>query len=255
MGWHDFEKPGISVSLGEAESRRFGFRVLNIRVGIGADTEQKVLSALENEPYDLAVVRYPSSNLEMGANLTQVGRTSILVEPTVYWRSTSGFTVNPAPKSGYLEKVDVRSISTLTEVITETFDGYVSHWHHDPMTKSINMAHAYTEWTEAVIRSERHAAFLLRDSSSDGAIGMALTEMYNGVLEVLLAGIVPKCQGQGHYATILHGLEEFAKVSGCSRVVISTQASNFQVQKAWARHGWSPYLVLQCVHFWGTHDR
>jgi ribosomal protein S18 acetylase RimI-like enzyme len=253
MGWHDFETPGISVSIGEAESRRFGFQVLNIRVGIGTGNSQKVLSALVNEPYDLAVVRYPSTDTKMGAGFSHLGHISVLAEPTIYWRSNPALTAKSAYKPGDLERVDATSLNILNDVIASSFDGYVSHWHHNPMTASINMVHAYTEWTNAVIRDESHSAFLLRSSISREPMGMALTEEKHGVLEVLLAGIVPKYQGQGHYSTILRELEAFARVSGCSRVVISTQASNFQVQKAWARHGWSPYLVLQCVHFRGNH--
>lgn len=251
MGWHDFERSGVVSSIGEAESRRFGLRVLNVRAGVGSEGAAELRMVLQSERFDLAVVRYPAEALELGEVLSSLDKTLIPTDPLVYWGSAQLAPAVGPERNEQFVRVGESSLDVLVDIIFSSFNGYRSHWHHNSMTRSINMVDAYTEWTEAVIRNERHGAFLLHASDGDEPIGMALTELNDGVVEILLAGVVPEYQAKGHYGAILNGVEQYARSESCARVVISTQASNYRVQRAWSRHGWIPLRALQNVHVRG----
>lgn len=248
MGLAEYLTDSVSVSPGIAESRRFGLSVINVRGGLSMDHDIDLSRTFRDRDFDLAVVRYPSGNTEFSSQLSRLGYNMISTDPTVYW-SLSSFSQQPqARSSAEFQLVRADTTDDVAKIVSSSFRGYRSHWHHNPRTSQVNMVDVYIEWLEAVANQPSFGAFLLKSPRAGEAIGMALLEFHDSFVEILLAGISEKHQGVGHYSSILEGVSRTALAMSCSRVVISTQASNINVQKAWARNGWLPEMTLQTVH-------
>lgn len=248
MGWHDYLFDNLSIDVGTSESRRFGCRVVNVRCGPSAEIDDDFYAGLRDSEFDIAVIRFPTSHLRMGALLSELGDRVLVTEPTVYW---SKAIVHRDTTDSSLEKlvpVFPNEMRRLNAAIRSSFAGYRSHWHQNPLTEEVDMAEVYIEWTQSVIRQPSHQAFLLVSSDSNDSIGMGLVESSGTTFEILLAGIVADHQGSGHYASILSRIEAMVGGAGHDMAVISTQASNSRVQKAWSRNGWHPAFTLQTVH-------
>lgn len=69
-----------------------------------------------------------------------------------------------------------------------------------------------------------------------------------GLVEILLAGVVPHAQGRGMYPHLLAAMEDWALDEGAEAVVISTQGHNTRVQRAWSRYGFEPVHSLVTAH-------
>jgi GNAT superfamily N-acetyltransferase len=84
----------------------------------------------------------------------------------------------------------------------------------------------------------------------DALMALATTLMVNDgqSLEVLLAGTAPNFQGRGVYRSLFAGVVARTAELGCLEVVISTQASNIGVQRAWAALGLRPFAAFTTVH-------
>lgn len=248
MGWADYISGAVSIERGDAESRRFGMTILNVRCGEEVGGEQDLGARLADVPFDLAVVRFPSGSTRLGMELSRSDWSLIVTDPTVYWGTDRLNPRDPLQENGILEEASTGDSETLRNVIESSFRGYQSHWHHNPLTAGINMADAYIEWTESVVARQQEGAYVLRTESDHEPIGMVLLDFCDSFIEVLLAGIASEFQGRGHYSAILAGVEEVARGRGVDKVVISTQASNINVQKAWSRWGWLPTKTIQTVH-------
>lgn len=247
MGWADYLPGSLSIEKGEAESRRFGISVVNLRCGDDIGGGLNIAKLLGDVNFDLAVVRFPSSNPALGGQLRRDNWGLVVTDPTVYWGAEiSG--VRRMPVEAVFEPASSGDLDEVGDVIKSAFRNYRSHWHYNPLTSGINMVDAYIEWLKNVVARHEEGAYLLRSLSDRRPMGMALLEFCGSFVEVLLAGVSAGLQGQGNYAMIVAGIEDVARERGVEKVVISTQASNINVQKAWARYGWLPLKTLQTVH-------
>ena len=116
-------------------------------------------------------------------------------------------------------------------------------------------AAGYVEWALSRVADENGLVLVLcRDNEP---IGLATLADLGTELEIELAGLVSSAQGRGDYGSLLAGCLRTAARSGKGRVVISTQADNVRVQRAWIRAGFKPFAAVETVHLiaaarWGT---
>ena len=89
---------------------------------------------------------------------------------------------------------------------------------------------------------------MVLEQAGTEAIGLATLAHTAGTTEILLAGIIRAARGRRRYAHLLAGVEEAARAHGAERLVISTQAHNAGVQRAWARYGFEPVGSVHTVH-------
>ncbi len=248
MGFSEYLIDSVSVSAGTAESRRFGISIVNVRCGRSAQPGFDLGQTLLGTEFDLAVVRFPSGNTEFSSQLSTLSHKTVVTDPTVYWSSFISPEQRPTHLLAETQFVRTDSIIDVAEVVSSSFHGYRSHWHHNPMTSRVNMVDVYVEWLQSVEQEPSFGTFLLKSALDGQNIGMALLEFRDSFVEVLLAGVSAMHQGRGHYSVILEGVERVAQSRGLDQVVISTQASNINVQRAWSRKGWVPEMALQTVH-------
>ena len=248
MGWADFLSDSLTAESGLVESRRFGMKIVNVRGGRGKRSVQDIDDIFAQLEFDVAVVRYPTENRQMGMALRGLEYGVLVTEPTVYWTRAIDPRSNPQSSEDGLTLSNIGDLTTLKKVVASSFANYQSHWHHNPLTADVDMVDVYVEWLENTIGQPGHLVFSLHRDADDPPIGMALLRTDDSSTEILLAGISADNQGKGHYSSILRGVEKVAHEVGSTRIVISTQCSNVNVQKAWSRNGWSPFFTLQTVH-------
>jgi GNAT superfamily N-acetyltransferase len=250
MSWLDLTSDRLVVSQGVAESTRFGISILNIRCGSELHNTDQLLHELEDSPYDIAVVRYSSINSEVATRLNLEKYRFLVTDPTVYWTSPKVADDNLILTDPALQVVEISAseLGSVLKVIKSSFHDYKSHWHFNPKTKHIQMSEAYSEWVETTIGTASNHVFLMFNNESKDPIGMAMIKVFGDTLEILLAGISANHQGKGLYGGLLQHLEKFALRHNVNQVVISTQAGNINVQKAWTQQGWFPAMTVQTLH-------
>lgn len=248
MSWLDLTSSEMVVSHAIPESLRFGMSVINIRCGSKFHNTDTLISELTDGQYDLAIVRYPSDNTEI-ANSLETSKFKILVtDPTVYWTSPRQTKAVLMKDKVEILEISEREVGPVIAVIESSFHEYQSHWHYNSKTKHIQMSEAYTEWLKNSLRDTNIHIFLMTYRDSKIPIGMAMIKISGNIIEVLLAGVSAAHQGKGLYGELLKYLINFGSVNGIQQLVISTQASNINVQKAWVKQQWNPAMTVQTMH-------
>lgn len=247
MSWYQTVlAPGISrVTMpGEAQSlgtsvERITASTTAVDTGTGVDA---LLREVADSAADVVVIRYPADRLEWFAALSAApGRTALAADVLVYWRLAAGTGRRPdagarVETTGSPEAVDA--------LVAECFAGYRNHYGANPLLGSGAVLTAYRDWARRSLLAGD--ALLLHRNGS--LIGLATVDEQPGYLEVLLAGIAPSARGQGWYAHLLAAVEERAVHCGAAETVISTQAHNTRVQRAWIRYGFQPAHAMATAH-------
>ena len=248
MGWQELQSTEVLVSSGDAESRRFGFRILNAQCGAKSEgKESELAQALASESYELAIVRYPVHLEGVDQLLAKFGNKIIDADPTVYWGiSIRSDVPNRLPLNVAIQRIDESSLEVAEQVINSAFSGYRSHWHDNPRTQNIRMEDAYNEWVKNKITKNESRCYLM--FVDEEPAGFAMTETREQVGEILLAGICSQFQSRGLYLHLLAHIENEMLSEKSVELVISTQSQNRNVQKAWDKYGLVQLMTVRTVH-------
>ena len=248
MGWQELQSTEVLVSSGDAESRRFGFRILNAQCGAQSEgKESELAQALSSESYELAIVRYPVHLEGVAQLLATYGEKTIDADPTVYWGTPIRKDVpNRSPANIAIQRIDESALEIVEQVINSAFSGYRSHWHDNPRTQNIRMEDAYNEWVKNKITKNESRCYLMFVDGEPA--GFAMTETREQVGEILLAGICTQFQSRGLYRHLLAHIENEMLSEKSAELVISTQSQNRNVQRAWDKYGLVPLMTVRTVH-------
>lgn len=133
------------------------------------------------------------------------------------------------------------------ELVREVFAGYRNHMSRRTGTSSEEVAAGYAEWAHSHLGRADAACLTIGDHRPTGIAAVTLRTTEREVV-VDLAGIRPAVRGRGEYSRLLDAVEAWGAGRGAHSVVISTQADNIAVQRAWARRGWLPSRSDWVVH-------
>jgi ribosomal protein S18 acetylase RimI-like enzyme len=136
-------------------------------------------------------------------------------------------------------------------VADQLFRGYAGHYHADERLDRTKCDEAYTSWA---LRScvSRDVADDVLVGVVDGSIAGFATLRINSPEEgeVMLGGIGPAAQGRGIYRSLMIAGMGWCRSRGATRMVISTQITNWAVQKVWTRLGLEPCHAYYTFHKW-----
>ena len=251
-----------------AESVAFGFEVARLSIGgTWADDvadagvlAHRVENILLHATEDTVIVRFPSELVEV-ARLELPGRRRLQHAGTlVYWEDplldksahdtelhTVVFRGGKQPSSGF--------VGSAIDVVADAFDGYLNHYAYNVQIPTEMAREGYADWARRTIADPAGAAMLLSDDA--GSIAAATLRFHTGgeplVGEVELAAVVSDRQGSGRYRDLWSAIRTTAHEAGAERLIISTQASNIRVQRAWARLGLLPLMCFDTVHAIALH--
>ncbi|MEV4106444.1 GNAT family N-acetyltransferase [Nonomuraea sp. NPDC049695] len=245
MAWQDvIEAQDVRIHESPLESARFGRSVERLSVAAGSGTSLlAVREAVLASSADVIVLRYPAEHVGWFAELTGSGRTALFADCLVYWRLRAGEGRPPEP-SPRLRTGGLSGVSAIEALVADIFVAYGNHYAANPLFDVAASLEGYQEW--AVRSAVQGSCLALSDESR--VLGLATLEDAGPATEILLAGVVSEAQGRGLYAHLLKAVEDHALARGGEEVVISTQAHNTRVQRAWARYGFEPVQTLTTVH-------
>jgi ribosomal protein S18 acetylase RimI-like enzyme len=231
-----------------SESFRFGLEVERLLIGTGTEAaDGDVRDLIASSSADLVVLRYPADRVGLFATLLATDRDVLLADQLGYWRLETGTGAAPRQVPG----LDVAELEAgddahglVSALVGEIFSGYGNHYLADPVLDPEAALAGYQEWAAASALAA--TTLVLRHDGTP--IGVSTTTSTNGIVEIELAGLLAAHQGNGYYAHLLAGVERHARFRGADHVVISTQAHNTGVQRAWARYGFEPVITFTTVH-------
>jgi len=176
----------------------------------------------------------------------------LLMDTLLYY--TRNLISPPIPEDA--GKVTVRPIrggedNEVSTIAAQSFRGYFGHYHADDRLDRSACDQAYVDWAVRSCTSRKVADEVLVADRSGQVMGFAtlrLNDADEG--EGVLFGVAPEAQGQGIYRSfMIHGMK-WCLSKNATRMVVSTQVTNFAVQKVWTRLGFEPSHAYYTFHKW-----
>ncbi|CAM3545949.1 GNAT family N-acetyltransferase [Nocardioides zeicaulis] len=248
MSVAELSTPGVHYRDSPLESRRFGLPVGRLTVA-GTDAtpgwQHQVADVLDGCGAEVVVTRWPAREAAVAATLAAQGRRVIPADNLVYWEVPTAALVERYADPGEACRTGALDAAQLDALVLDTFADYPSHYSANPLFPADLALAGYREWAEHSRSSSPDLVVSLHEGREP--IGVA-TCAVDGDLDILLAGIASAHQGRGHYARLLAGVARLASDLDVPRIVISTQAGNVNVQRAWARAGFVPFAAFATAH-------
>ena len=250
MAWSDLRAPGVSYAASPWDSRRFGTSVGRVSVGHGTtwspELVDQVRQALSGDD-EVLVVRHPPELTGLSEVLAASSRRLLPADALVYWETTAAALAGSAPATpGLIVTRGSGSPADLDEAVRATFADYPNHYAVNPLFPPDDVLAGYVEWALRAAGGG-HVAVLRDDEGVVGFATWSADEELDHV-EIELAGLVPRARGRGVYGQLLAEVGRVAVEAAIAKVVISTQAGNVRVQRAWHRAGLAPMAVFTTLH-------
>lgn len=212
----------------------------------GAMDGRAVRRAILESRHDLVVVRSACDDVLLGAQLQCDELVCWQADTLIYFEIPTSKETEAGP--GSLATCDMGDAQAVDQLVRAAFADYRNHWAANPALSRMSVTDAYADWMTSSLNDRDRA--VLRYSTKEGeTAGICLVDDGDeGFEEILLAGVVPGQRRQGAYQSMLRHVIARAGSLGKESVVISTQASNIAVMRAWARVGMLPTISLNTVH-------
>ncbi len=212
----------------------------------GAMDGRSIRRAILESGHDLVVVRSACDDVLLGAQLQCEELVCWQADTLLYFEIPTSEPVEVGP--GSLEPCGLGDVVAVDRMVRDAFADYRNHWAANPALTRMSVTDAYADWTTSSLNDGDRV--VLRYSMQEGeTAGICLVDDADETFEeILLAGVVPDQRRQGAYQSMLRHVIARAGSLGKGSVVISTQASNTAVMRAWARVGMLPTISLNTLH-------
>lgn len=244
MAWNDFQGSNLASSHSPIESDAFGVSTARVTVPLdyGGDA-RAIIDTIFGLSVDLVVLRMPAHLASEASSVTlrSSGYRVLHTDTLVYWELSVG-----EPEQGMaVASMDDPSPGTVRAAVEEIFSDYTNHYSANPLLTAMSVPIAYGDWAARHIADGKPHRSLVVDGD---LAGIATYSISSDHIEILLAGVRPKYRRRGHYSSLLAAVEAHARKLAIGRVLISTQAHNYEVQRAWSRYGFLPLAAFQTFH-------
>jgi hypothetical protein len=222
------------------ESQAFGMSVVRANYSSWNGIDSGLEAVLQEN--DLVILR--TRDLKAFEELE--GFTVIDAGSLTYWASQVDPNFEPGETDYHLINVLTgNSRSDFSDVMKDSFANYTNHYDLNPALKGISTTEAYLDWAMKRVDSDALTGLL---SFQDAPIGVVSAVQQGDVVEVEIAGIISSAQGKGHYAHLIGQLWEIVDLPHSSKLVISTQIENRNVQASWIKIGLTPQFEVHTTH-------
>ena len=237
------------VSLSALDRDRFGVVVARSPAAT-SDGLGGILDFCRENGVELLVARCDAADYRTVHALEEAG--GRLMDGLVYFsRSLAGKLPPLDAGDAAIRPVRGEEARAVQEVAERSFRGYLGHYHTDPRLDRARADETYADWAYRSCLSREVASEVLVAEQSSGIVGF-ITLRLNGPeeAEIVLNGVAPEAQRGGVYRRLLLGAMGWARALGAARLVVSTQLTNYAVQKAWVRAGFEPLRAHYTFHLW-----
>ena len=227
----DHPLPGFRES--PTESARFGLRVF--RAEADAIDGEALIEALAREHVDVAILRIPAHALGSLQTLRLRGLTPIVADTIVRYETSLPLAPLVLDESVTLRPATAHDADRLETLAREIFDGYISHYHANPLFPAAKIADGYGEWAASHVRGGRSGAIAWLVESHGRVAGFSCCRIdeATGLAIGVLNGVLPEFRGRGVYRGMLRRMLHDFSARGLARFAIATQVQNVAVQRIW----------------------
>jgi RimJ/RimL family protein N-acetyltransferase len=237
-----------TLQFSALDSERFGLRVH--RGSVDAVDADAIADEIERERIDVAILRLPAQTLGTVNGLVARGFAPIVADTLVaYDVDLRAYTPPPADPRLVLRDAERGDADTLARIAREVFEGYVSHYHANPLFGRAEILDGYAEWAaqHADGISGRAAWLIERDGELAGFSTYGI-DRAGGTATGVLNGILPAVRGKGVYRAMLGAMLKRFADAGVGRFEISTQVHNIAVQRVWTGYELALRSASNTVH-------
>ena len=250
MSWDQLLEPGVVLRDSPVETDRFGCSIERVTIEPGPADVDRLLAVTQGLSADVLVVRYAAARLDLAGTFGRsphrhtCGYVDVLgeaglcrrvpgtVEPRGALRGRAGppddVRAGPEDRSGFIQG------------LCEPIHGESAPGSFRSTSRIRGLGSPLTDrrFEQRSRHVGRRCAYRVRTLEVDAGAGH---------LEIPLAGLLPAAQGKRLHDILLDGCERVAVARGAQRVVVSTQAHNVRVQRAWAPQGLRPFAATETV--------
>lgn len=240
------------VNFSEVESRRFDLDVYRGRIVEGE--ERRLVDEILNARADLVVLRTPCEQ-DVPGRLERYGLPLKVCDTLVYYEVPLARFAPATLRNFDLDFVEYEPAADpeMDALVAEVFSGYRNHYSTNPLLAK-DLVPGYQEWTRGFARGREagKVAWIVRRGGE--AIAFATCSRAGLEAEGVLYGVRAAHSGGGVYGDLIRFTQGYFKDLGCTSMKVSTQVSNFGVQKVWVREGFfmtSAYYTLHLTTMMG----
>jgi hypothetical protein len=242
---------GNPVVLRESplESARFGLRVF--RCDVETIDASAISEAIDRLGVDVLILRVPAREIGGVNALARLGLSPILADTLVYYDTVlARHAETPATTGVALRPASRDDAALLARTARDVFDGYVSHYHANPLFAPERILEGYAEWASrhAAAEDDASGAWLVERDGKLAGFSCYRFDQANGIATGVLNGILPPARARGTYRAMLGAMLRAFAEAGFSRFEISTQVHNIGVQRVWTAHGLTLREASNTVH-------
>jgi ribosomal protein S18 acetylase RimI-like enzyme len=246
MTWLELTRPGPVVRRrSQVDSDRFGFPVDRVTTPVGGPDP---VEAVLDSDADVVIVRFPATMTGVSADLVRRGLRVLPADTLVYWHLDVADARLPDRRDDLGARTLTRSDETtdalVDDLVADIFAGYGNHYVANPAFHPALVLAGYQQWARGAV--EHGGTVVVSEGGSD--VALATLDVNQSLVEIELAGVATRHQGRGIYP---HVLAAVVARTNAREVVISTQAHNAGVQRAWARFGFLPAQAFTTLHVLG----
>ena len=232
------------------ESARFDYRIG--RGLLGEVDDRALLKEIIARELDIAIVRAPAGRCANLQRLSRYGMSPIHADTLVYYELSFPRHQPQALRNQDLNfsPATVEDRDELMALVQTTFDGYISHYHANPMLPADKILAGYAEWATGYLGGDtpEKMTWVARRDSKLVAFACCSTDAAGKMCEGVLYGVHPEHAGGGLYGDLIRYTQAQFLAMGFDCMKVSTQVWNYAVQKVWVREGFSPKQAFDTFH-------
>lgn len=240
----------MRVERNALESDRFN--VAFARLEDPSDGQLKpVLRTADNAGIDVISTRVNTSSLAVVRALEGCGFR--IMDTLVYYRVDIATAASATVHPPLVRAASPADAYACARIAASAFHAYLGHYHADPRLGGDRADAAYVDWTTRLLCESTGDQIALCAHAGSVVVGFLVgVAREAGVGEIVLNAVDPAYQRQGCYHALLAAYFHLAARRGDTAAIISTQLQNYQVQRAWRRHGFQLFDSYHTLHRWRT---
>ena len=228
------------LSLSEADSSRFGLRIVRGRIDDPAACRSDALyGEIQSLRADIAVIRLPAGTIAPLYALVDQGLALLHADTLVYHTRnlSEPFLSQRDEQFLRVDLANAEDSEVIASIARYAFSSYRSHYHANPLLDPTKITEGYAQWATSFLNQTTHDRETWVVRRRNQIIAFATCQLAGDNSEIILNAVDPAYAGQGVYSYMLGKMMHGYRARHFHFMHTSTQIWNYTVQRAWARAG------------------
>lgn len=240
----------INLQVEQTEVNRFGRRIARLRIPDDAEVSaSSIVTLCISERVEMLTLRIPTACLDIVHDLEEHG--FMLMDCLVYYKAETDDIRRLPPRDCTIREVETSEVDQVVKLAHICFEDYNSHYRADPRLDRGLISQGYMDWARRSCLDRAVAATVLAPVVDEKIVGFATIRRNSDIEgEGVLFGVDPAFSGRGIYGALVDRGKQWCHEQGMTRMVVSTQLDNLQVQRSWINRGFYLYQSMFTFHKW-----